>query len=998
MSKLFLSHRLDLLAEYLAEEIAKDGLGVFVPRIIVVPNSSLKQWILIQIANWTQAKGIAGCKAVTLQEATQTYLAPSSFTKIFFSLFYELADSHNLQIRSYLDQSPRRIVELADCLAKLIVRYGNFCPSLFEPDPTTKNWQKQLIQKLFVSGDLRLPVQMPPLADVPIHCFGFDYLPPALWRAFSFRSIYLFSPCCHFWEDLCTDRERKKLRRYWKLQGASEKRREELDEYLKNAPSLLANWGKGGREALKVLDSFVEEIEEDYSPVANERNSSLSRLRARLLHFEIENSTRYSEDSSIQIAKTGSSPLREIEHLRLSILRLMQEERLLGSDIVVLAPDIQPYVSLIQFVFSDLPYRISGLQIGSKSFFYQAMHRFFELNFDAEDLMALFENPAFCKARGWDLGILEKIRGWLIDDKELEVKLLDQFVYLLPEEGRRISNVSADVLEEFIEIYQSFRSDHATLQEPRTLTDWSKLLMSMMQKYFSVDLSDEADAAAWSFFKESMKELTEADSDARLVPFAPIQALLKRSIPGGQIHAAHLHAIRFGSIAEGSLTPVRALFLIGMDEESFPRRSSLSSLDLVRLEKVYPFDPVDQDRYLFLQALFSAKEFLRFSYSHLSPEGNPVNPSPLIEELIRNLDAPIEELLPERKAFLRSGNGRQVSCRKSSDSSLDSALKDRDCAELPVQESKLLPPAENSKPMATFHWPEAPSQDLPEGEWTIALSDLSSLARHPWEFYLKKQFGVRFQRAEEESFSLQKAKILKAHLQKPIQDLLSDLPKGICGEAMKIDLDRVSEDWSHSIRSWDVLVEPVFFRICCNKKKKLEKGWEFPCMELNIAPTVHVKLVGNVKNFSTKGYIHTGNDNLEGLLRVWPECLAALVSSGQREIYCLKSGKIKKVERPLEALQAYIVYYFLSQTAPSPLLTDWADSILRKGPADWEKKMRDKLLAKGTRFEDPVWDWVIDRVTLPSAAIWFEKWGQPLQELFTELTAMYPSRSKYAAV
>ena len=43
-----------------------------------------------------------------------------------------------------------------------------------------------------------------------------------------------------------------------------------------------------------------------------------------------------------------------------------------------------------------------------------------------------------------------------------------------------------------------------------------------------------------------------------------------------------------------------------------------------------------------------------------------------------------EELLPEGKEFLRSGKGRQVPCRKSTDSSLDPALKDRDCAELPV--------------------------------------------------------------------------------------------------------------------------------------------------------------------------------------------------------------------------------------------------------------------------------------------------------------------------
>lgn len=45
----------------------------------------------------------------------------------------------------------------------------------------------------------------------------------------------------------------------------------------------------------------------------------------------------------------------------------------------------------------------------------------------------------------------------------------------------------------------------------------------------------------------------------------------------------------------------------------------------------------------------------------------------------------LEELLPESKEILRSGTGRQVSCRKKVESSLDSVFKDRDYDELPVQ-------------------------------------------------------------------------------------------------------------------------------------------------------------------------------------------------------------------------------------------------------------------------------------------------------------------------
>ncbi len=71
MPKLFLSHRLDLLTEHLANEIAKDGQGIFASRVILVPNSFLKQWVLVQVAARSEERGIAGCNVMSLNEAVQ---------------------------------------------------------------------------------------------------------------------------------------------------------------------------------------------------------------------------------------------------------------------------------------------------------------------------------------------------------------------------------------------------------------------------------------------------------------------------------------------------------------------------------------------------------------------------------------------------------------------------------------------------------------------------------------------------------------------------------------------------------------------------------------------------------------------------------------------------------------------------------------------------------------------------------------------------------------
>ncbi|PIS01999.1 MAG: hypothetical protein COT85_07605 [Chlamydiae bacterium CG10_big_fil_rev_8_21_14_0_10_42_34] len=69
----------------------------------------------------------------------------------------------------------------------------------------------------------------------------------------------------------------------------------------------------------------------------------------------------------------------------------------------------------------------------------------------------------------------------------------------------------------------------------------------------------------------------------------------------------------------------------------------------------------------------------------------------------------LEELLPQRVEILRSGDGRQVPCRNLPDSSLNSALKDRDYAELPVQEDL---PLNRENAIGRLEWIE---QMIPQG-------------------------------------------------------------------------------------------------------------------------------------------------------------------------------------------------------------------------------------------------------------------------------------------
>lgn len=981
MRKLYLSHRLDLLAIALREQTLSDGRSPLATRTILVPNGALKQWLLLHLTSQSIAQGIAGYKILTLKEGLSSFILQEnslpSDVNIFFKVYKELSQFQDPDLLAYLNQNEKRLVELSDHLTSLFLLYGEYGGDMFEETPS-QGWQKQLFQKIFVQGKWRLPIQIFPsiqsVPSIPLHCFGFDFLPSAILNFFShFPSVsfYLFSPSMHYWDDLCTDRERKGWNKYWKKKGMGQEFREGWQEYWKEAPSLLANWGRLGRETIKLLDPFDLEIREDYTPHLGQKESCLTRLRSNLLEFSLcanDPKNQGLEDDSIQLFLTGSSRLREIENLREVILNWIEKEGLSPSDVSVFAPDIEVYAPFIEYVFTDIPYRIFGASLGSKSFFLAGLTRLFSLaegDWDHEDLMTLFETPSFAKKKNWNNEIIEQFRDWLSQismDRQGWEQLMTRFLYLTPSIKKPIEMSDADALEDLIETVVSLQVDLLPFRKNKmNLKSWADALEKLADQYLICDLTNEADVAGLNFFHkliEDLKKTEEEYSDTEF-PFAPIQKLLKQPLQG-QIHSSQLNSIRFSSLRSGSVTPNQAIFLIGMDEESFPRSALPSSLDLLRKEKTYIPDTSDQDRYLFLQILFAALDFLFISYGHLSAdEGKPVEASFLVQELLRSLD--------------------------------------RD-----VKTTTIPPLASGSNPIRSLDWPAAYEKQLPEGEFIISVSDLSLLARHPWKFYLQKKFGIYFEEEKKESFSLCKAKLLRSSLKSSLEDLFKQdkeiVPPGICGEALMLDVIEKTVQRQALLHNWKLDEKPLFsllLRESCREKKWIHaEQMEIPALDIFLNDHLKVRVVGEIKNLSDQGPIHLGDDTLGGILKIWPEYLISSIALSTRPLFLLKNGKIKAVDHPEAHLKAFILYYFYALSAPSPLMTSWADSILLKERADLEKKMKNSISGKGIRFEDPIFEWVMARAQVSSSEKIMENWEGILKTTFSGLIELYHSKEK----
>lgn len=145
-----------------------------------------------------------------------------------------------------------------------------------------------------------------------------------------------------------------------------------------------------------------------------------------------------------------------------------------------------------------------------------------------------------------------------------------------------------------------------------------------------------------------------------------------------------------------------------------------------------------------------------------------------------------------------------------------------------------------------------------------------------------------------------------------------------------------------------------------------------------------VRLVGEVKNVVSDGLLCTYDDHISGVLKSWPEALVVALSLNAPHLYMLKNGKKKVLPSADIPLKSFVAYYFRCLKSPSPLLSDWADAILRKGAAELAKKIKKK-----PEFDDPIRDWILARTEEPSANEIFSTWGPILKESFVDLTSLF---------
>ncbi len=191
-----------------------------------------------------------------------------------------------------------------------------------------------------------------------------------------------------------------------------------------------------------------------------------------------------------------------------------------------------------------------------------------------------------------------------------------------------------------LEAVRALAEDRRRMETARlSLSDWGAWFAELARRYLRPDRSDPDDdvRAVYREVLDAMYGLRRADVDRRPVSHALARrfAAVALSGVGSGGESYHRSGVAIGGLSTLRGLPFQVLFVVGLGSE-FPAHPYEDPLDLLRDEG----EPgrAERDRYLLLEALFSARERIYLSYPGVDPITGVVRePSLAVRELQESL-------------------------------------------------------------------------------------------------------------------------------------------------------------------------------------------------------------------------------------------------------------------------------------------------------------------------------------------------------------------------
>ncbi|MFO1349265.1 MAG: exodeoxyribonuclease V subunit gamma [Gammaproteobacteria bacterium] len=505
---------------------------------------------------------------------------------------------------------------------------------------------------------------------------GISAMPPAQFTIlaqlgeFIDVTLFLLNPCREYWGDIVADRD-------------IARRDADIDaenQYLQVGNPLLASLGKQGRDFIDLLQPYAANIIDDYADPPE--NTLLGCLQADILNLRRRGDAAFPAtpfdpaDRSVQI-HACHSPLREAEVLHDQLLALFADHPdLRPADVVVMTPDIDAYAPFIEQVFANaepaISYSIADRGASADQPLLDAFLEVLDLaqgRFDAARMLTVLETPALRRRFGLEEGGLGLITRWVREagirwgmDEANRAQWglpaarehtwrfgLDRLLlgFALPGGGQQswadilpyddIEGGDAQILGKLASFADAVFALHDDLAHARAIADWLSVLDRVIATFFAPDQYEEAQLQTIRNGLAAIAEQSRQAGFGASVSIGVVKAALRRAWenttgPRGFFTGG----VTFCTLMPMRSVPFQAVCLIGMNNDAYPRQQRPPDFDLM----ASAFRKGDRsrrndDRYLFLEALLSARRCFYISYVGGDIRDNSVlPPSVLVNELL----------------------------------------------------------------------------------------------------------------------------------------------------------------------------------------------------------------------------------------------------------------------------------------------------------------------------------------------------------------------------
>ncbi len=601
--------------------------------------------------------------------------------------------------------------------------------------------------------------------------------------------FFHLNPCFDYWGDLLTEKSAIKRLTQWTESISLAQVQEPVDTFISEVGNpLLANLGQQGREFIALLQSVstldidaYDGVEQSGDP---KKATVLDSVQQDILTLADKRQRPVlKHDNSIVITSCHSA-LREVQALHDWLLHQFNDDpTLTPKDVLVMCPQIEDYAPYVNAVFTrgwqelsegipPLPCSIADRSSKDADPIVAAFMDLLSLpdsRFQVTHIVALLKLPAIQDKLGivdedvmqmtqwldhasihwgldshhknknlngqhltsqftWQQGLSRLVKGFAFGE---QVEIVNDQLLLPDVEGQ--SGVLLGKLMLFIEQLQSY---NFKLAKSRNAIQWQVLLNEMLEQSFAV-----TNEYSINIIHKAITALGEYTNQAELIEDLPL-TIVRDFLSNHFSEPDTSRQFMVGQVTFCSMLPMRSIpfkviAILGLNDGQFPRQRQPLAFDLMAATPARLGDRSRRgdDRYLFLEAMISARQALYLSFQGKSIKTNSdKQPSIVLNELID---------------YLTLGYGWDLSTKA------NSQLRQTPMQPFSERNYSNTTQIENSYPSFDAKWLELVDQEDDDYASstvvnhevqisTISCEELIKFFQHPAKWYGQKQLNLYF--------------------------------------------------------------------------------------------------------------------------------------------------------------------------------------------------------------------------------------------------------------